>query len=119
MWWICQTSCSQQVNTLVCSIWSQIHCGDMSDEELVEVSQLVDWVPILVGGLESIVFGSILWCFWSGLHSNPLAVPPCMFVCLFVMESLMKGTVTSLVQFSDRNDSARLLDEELWSAMSK
>jgi len=41
------------------------HSADLPDETLVEVSSfLPDWVSFLVGGLESIVFGSIRWCVW-------------------------------------------------------
>ena len=59
--------------------------GDLSDDELVEVSWIDSWLSgyFSVGGLESIVIGSIRWCVWSLRPSSPLWLPH--LNCLFVL----------------------------------
>ena len=44
------------------------------------------WVFLLLGGMDSIVFGPIRWCVWSFRPSSPLRLPHLkfLFVCLFV-----------------------------------
>ena len=43
------------------------------------------WVFLLLGGMDSIVFGPIRWCVWSFRPSSPLRLPHLkFFVCLFV-----------------------------------
>ena len=43
------------------------------------------WVFLLLGGMDSIVFGPIRWCVWSFRLSSPLRLPHLqfLFVCLF------------------------------------
>ena len=43
------------------------------------------WVFLLLGGMDSIVFGPIRWCVWSFRPSSPLRLPHLkfLFVCLF------------------------------------
>ena len=43
------------------------------------------WVFLLLGGMDSIVFGPIRWCVWSFRLSSPLWLPHLkfLFVCLF------------------------------------
>ena len=43
------------------------------------------WVFLLLGGMESIVFGPIRWCVWSFRPSSPLRLPHLkfLFVCLY------------------------------------
>ena len=42
------------------------------------------WVFLLLGGMDSIVFGPIRWCVWSFRPSSPLRLPHLkfLFVCL-------------------------------------
>ena len=39
---------------------------------------------LLLGGMDSIVFGPIRWCVWSFRLSSPLRLPHLKFFCLFV-----------------------------------
>ena len=50
------------------------------------------WVFLLLGGMDSIVFGPIRWCVWSFRPSSPLRLPHLkfLFVCLFMLASRAK-----------------------------
>ena len=61
------------------------------------------WVFLLLGGMDSIVFGPIRWCVWSFRPSSPLRLPHLKF--LFVCYSGMNGKVVFSIPF--------LLDQEV------
>ena len=42
------------------------------------------WVFLLLGGMDSIVFGPIRWCVWSFRPSSPLRLPHLKFLFVFV-----------------------------------
>ena len=48
------------------------------------------WVFLLLGGVDSIVFGPIRWCVWSFRPSSPLRLPHLkfLFVCFVYMHAL-------------------------------
>ena len=41
------------------------------------------WVFLLLGGMDSIVFGPIRWCVWSFRLSSPLRLPHLKFLFVF------------------------------------
>ena len=49
----------------------------------VSVVGCLPWVFLLLGGMDSIVFGPIRWCVWSFRLSSPLRLPHLkfLFVC--------------------------------------
>ena len=70
----------------MCLIWSQIImaiCMMRTVCSLVN-NWLYPWEILLVGGVESIDFGSTRWCVWIFRPCSPFAVAaPSIFVCLF------------------------------------
>jgi len=56
------------------------------------------WVFLLIGGVESIVFGPIRWCVWSFRPSSPLRLPHLkfLFVCLFFLVLSVCVNLTSI-----------------------
>ena len=68
-------------------VQSTLECGVMNTSIQFVCcvrSWMSAWVFLLLGGMDSIVFGPIRWCVWSFRPSSPLRLPHLkfLFVCL-------------------------------------
>ena len=61
---------------------------------------LYAWVFLLIGGVESIVFGPTRWCVWSFRPSSPLRLPhlKCLFVCSVTKVYILSHIVVMMPQ---------------------
>ena len=60
------------------------------------------WVFLLLGGMDSVVFGPIRWCVWSFRLSSPLRLPHLkfLFVCLsYAWQAAQRVLCTSYMQW--------------------